>query len=298
MAEKIVLAGATGDLGTRIARALFKRGADVVALARIGTPDHKVQALKSLGAKARIVDMASVSDIAKACDGAACVVSALSGLRDVVVDTQSILLEAALAARIPRFVPSDFSMDFRTLPAGENRNLDLRREFHQRLDVAPIASTSIFNGPFGEVLTHYNHVPLFDFKKKMVGYWEDPDWVIGFTAMNDVAAYTAAAALDQSTPHALRIASFRVTPRELAKFTDEVMRTPFQLVRLGSLEDLRAQNKSERAAHSKGENELYPRWQVGQYLQSMFSTHYDEIDNDRYPDLKWTSFVDLVAQRS
>jgi NmrA-like family len=298
MAEKIVLAGATGDLGTRIARALFKRGADVVALARIGAPDDKVQALKSLGAKVRIVDMASVSDIAKACDGAACVVSALAGLRDVVVDTQSVLLKAALAARIPRFIPSDFSMDFRTLPAGENRNLDLRREFHQRLNIAPIASTSIFNGPFGEVLTLYKHVPLFDFEKKMVGYWEDPDWQIGFTAMNDVAAYTAAAALDQSTPLALRIASFRVTPRELAKFTDEVMKTPFQLVRLGGFEELRAQNKSERTAHPVGENELYPRWQVGQYLQSMFSTHYEEIDNDRYPDLKWTSFADLVAQRS
>jgi hypothetical protein len=45
------------------------------------------------------------------------------------------------------------------------------------------------------------------------------------------------------------------------------------------------------------ENELYPRWQVGQYLQTMFTTHYDEIDNDRYPDLKWTSLADLVAQR-
>jgi len=71
MTEKIVLAGATGDLGTRIARALSKRGADVVALGRIGTPADKVKALESLGVKVRIVDMASVSDIAKACDGAA-----------------------------------------------------------------------------------------------------------------------------------------------------------------------------------------------------------------------------------
>src|SRR5258708_27260156 len=297
MTEKIVLAGASGDLGTRIGRALSKRGADVVALGRIGTPDDKVKALESLGVRVRIVDMASVSDIAKACDGAACVVSALSGLRDVVVDTQSILLEAALAARIPRFIPSDFSMDFRTLPAGENRNLDLRREFHQRLSIPPIASTSIFNGPFCEGLTTYN-LHLFDFKKEMVGYWEDPDWVIGFTAMNDVAAYTAAAVLDPSTPRAVRIASFRVTPRELAKFTDEVMRTPFQLVRLGSLEDLRAQNKSERAAHPKGENELYPRCQVGQDLQTMFSTHYAEINNYRYPELNGTRFADLVPHRA
>ena len=71
MAEKIVLAGATGDLGKRIARALSKRGADVVALGRIGTPDDKVKVLESLDVKVRIVDMASVSDLAKACDGAA-----------------------------------------------------------------------------------------------------------------------------------------------------------------------------------------------------------------------------------
>jgi uncharacterized protein YbjT (DUF2867 family) len=41
MAEKIVLAGATGNLGTRIARALSKRGADLVALGRIGVRTNK-----------------------------------------------------------------------------------------------------------------------------------------------------------------------------------------------------------------------------------------------------------------
>jgi hypothetical protein len=46
------------------------------------------------------------------------------------------------------------------------------------------------------------------------------------------------------------------------------------------------------------ENELYPGWQVGQYLQSMFRTHHDTRDNDRYPDLKWTSLADLVAHGS
>jgi hypothetical protein len=144
--------------------------------------------------------MTSVSDIAKACDGAACVVSALAGLRDVILDTQSILLEAALAARIPRFIPSDFSMDFPTQPDGENRNLDLRREFHQRLDAAPIASTSIFNGPFGEVLTMYNHVPLFDFNKKMVGYCGEPDWRIGFSTMNTLRSTRPRLRLTKAPP--------------------------------------------------------------------------------------------------
>lgn len=64
-----------------------------------------------------------------------------------------------------------------------------------------------------------------------------------------------------------------MSPRELAKFTDEVMRAPFQLVRLGSLDDLSKRNRSERAAHPEGENEVYPAWQQAQYELSMFSRH-------------------------
>jgi len=74
----------------------------------------------------------------------------------------------------------------------------------------------------------YN-IPWLDFEKKVVGYWEDPDWRMDFTTMDDTAAYTAAAALDPTTPSILRIASFQVTARELAKFTDEILHTPSNL---------------------------------------------------------------------
>jgi len=55
-------------------------------------------------------------------------------------------------------------------------------------------------------------VPLLDFKKKVVGYWEDPDWHMDFTTMDDTGTFSAAAALDASAPRALRIASFQVSP--------------------------------------------------------------------------------------
>ncbi len=38
-------------------------------------------------------------------------VFALSGLRDVIVETQATLLDAAIKARVLRFMPSDFSID-------------------------------------------------------------------------------------------------------------------------------------------------------------------------------------------
>jgi nucleoside-diphosphate-sugar epimerase len=295
MAPKIAVAGATGNLGKRIVRALHAQGADVLALARKGVAADKMSELQSLGAKVAIVDMSSASEIAKACAGAACVVSALQGLRDVIVDTQSVLLYAAIAAGVPRFIPSDYSVDFTKEPPGENRSFDLRREFHRHLDTAPVQSTAIFNGAFAEILAY--NIPLLDYEKKMVGYWQDPDWRIDFTTMDDTAAFTAAAALDATTPGALHIASFSVSPNELVDFAAAVLKTPFQLVRLGSLEDLRAYNKRERAAHPEGEKELYPLWQRGQYTQSMFTTHHQSLDNNRYPQLKWAKLQDVIGQR-
>jgi hypothetical protein len=40
------------------------------------------------------------------------VVSALQGLRDVIVEMQTVLLYAAIKADAPRFIPSDYSIDF------------------------------------------------------------------------------------------------------------------------------------------------------------------------------------------
>lgn len=296
MVKKIAVAGATGNLGNRIVKALIARGAEVVAIARTGAAEDKVRALQDLGAKVALVNTASVDEVAKVFNGAACVVSAVQGLRDVIVDAQKTLLEAAVKAGVPRFIPSDFSTDFTERPAGENRNFDLRREFHKTLDRAPISATSIFNGAFSEILT--SNIPLLDFEKKIVGYWHDPDWQADFTTMDDTAAYTAAAALDSETPRALRIASFQVSARDLQNFTAEVLKTPFQLTNLGTREALAAQNKRDRAEHPEGENELYPSWQQGQYMQSMFSTHHDSLDNGRYPDLKWTKLQDVVQPRT
>ena len=56
----------------------------------------------------------------------------------VIVDTQSVVLDAAVAAGVLRFIASDFAWDFTKLVPGQNRNFDLRREFMAYLDKAPI----------------------------------------------------------------------------------------------------------------------------------------------------------------
>ena len=292
----IVVAGATGDLGGRIARALREQGADVRALVRPSTAPHRIERLQALDVAIENVDLSSASEVTPACSGASCVVSALQGLRDVIVETQTLLLDAALPAGVPRFIPSDYSIDFTKFPAGENRNLDLRREFHQRLDGAPISATTIFNGAFADMLT--GQMPLILFKLKRVLYWGDADQRMDFTTMDDTAAFTASAALDTSTPRFLRIAGDELSARELAAIASEVTGEQFRLFRAGGLGMLGTIIKVARTV-APGETELYPAWQGMQYMRNMFDgrAKLEPLDNDRYPGMRWTSVRDVLSAR-
>ena len=298
MKPTILVAGGTGNLGERIIKALIKRGAEVRAIVRNGSKPEKIAKLTELGAKVITVDMSDVDRLKQACQDVSCVVSALAGLHETIVDSQIKLLDAALAAGVPRFIPSDYSADFTKLPAGDNRNFDLRKEFHQYLDKSPpgtIAATSIMNGAFTDILSY--GTPVYNVKNYSVGYWGDTsDWKIDFTTMDNTADYTAAAAIDPSTPRILRIASFQISPNELVAVGTEVKKTEFKLIPMGSMEDFSASNKQERSAHPEGEKELYPSWQGKQYLHSMFSVQNIPLNNDRYPDVQWTSGYDVISK--
>jgi NmrA-like family len=294
MKSTILVAGGTGNLGGRIIKALIARGAAVRAIVRSGSKPEKIKTLTQLGAEVIEVDMSDAEALKQACQGVSCVVSALAGLHETIVDSQTKLLDAAIAAGVPRFIPSDYSADFTRLPAGENRNFDLRKEFHEYLDKSPIAATSIMNGAFADILSY--GTPIYDVKNLSVGYWGDnPDWKIDFTTMDNTADYTAAAALDAATPRILRIASFQITPIELVDIGEEIKERKFRFIPMGSLEDFAASNKQERSANPEGEKELYPSWQGKQYMHGMFSVQNTPLDNDRYPDIQWTSAIDVIA---
>src|SRR4030042_6827062 len=112
MAKKcVVLAGGTGDLGQRIARALLSKGAEVRILTRSISSSDKRGSLIESGVTMVQVDYNNSTGLVKACDGVACVVSALSGLREVIVGAQKRLLDAAVTAGVKRFIPSDYAID-------------------------------------------------------------------------------------------------------------------------------------------------------------------------------------------
>ncbi|HQW02992.1 MAG TPA: NmrA family NAD(P)-binding protein [Saprospiraceae bacterium] len=294
MKQIIVVAGATGNLGERITKALLEQGAEVRAIVRSGTGLQKKSHLEQLGARVTEVNMSSVEEVAVACVGATCVVSALAGLREVIIDTQKVLLDAAVKAGVPRFIPSDYSLDFTKFPDGTNRNLDWRREFHTYLDKAPIKATSIYCGGFMDMLT--GQMPMIMFKQSLVMYWGNPDHPLAFTTVADTATYTAYVALDPSTPRSLWIAGDQPSPRDIQKVMTEQTGKKFRLFRSGGQGFLNVLIKIIRKM-SPGKDELYPAWQGMQYMSNMIDdrSKLDRIDNERYPGMKWTKTRELLA---
>lgn len=107
MAIKVALAGATGNLGPAILKALLEAGFEVTILSRKGSnttdslPAHSNQKIIK-------VDYNDVQELTSALQGVEVVVSTLAG---VALDTQKPLIDAALAAGVKRFIPSDFGSD-------------------------------------------------------------------------------------------------------------------------------------------------------------------------------------------
>ena len=157
-----------------------------------------------------------------------------------------------------------------------------------RADRASIGVTSILNGAFLELLD--GDMPLIQSRIRRVLFWGDADQVLDFTAKDDVAAYTAAAALDPGTPRILRIAGDSLSVRDMSRILSDTTDGSFRPLRAGGLTSMSAMiGVAKRLA--PGDDAVFPAWQGMQYTRDMFDgrVRLDPLDNDRYPDVSWTS---------
>jgi nucleoside-diphosphate-sugar epimerase len=291
----ILLAGATGELGIMIARHLAATGARLrVVIRKDSRNTDRIGELNALGAELRMLSFNDSEALLDACRDVSCLVSAVSGLEDVIVGLQSRLLKAAVGAGVPRFIPSDYCIDYTKLSDGQNRNLDLRWRFGRILDAAPVRATSILNGMFTELLR--GQAPLIQKPLRRVMYWGNARQAMDFTTHEDTAAFTAKAALDPEAPRYLRIAGDVQSIKGLAAIATEVYRKPFRTLRLGGLGLLNGMIAIVRSL-SPSAKVVFPAWQGMLYLRDMLSGRpkLDPLDNDRYGAMPWTSVSDVLG---
>ncbi len=277
----ILVVGASGRMGSKIVGELQAAGADVRVTYRTEKP---------AGVEAVRADLADPESLARACKGVDVIVSAVQGLRDVIVAGPVRLLRAAEAAGVKRMLPSDYAIDFFKTPVGKNRNLDLRRELNQELDRSKkVRGTSVLCGAFMDLIAAGRIGP--DPKTGVYRVWGDPDQPYDFTATDDVAKYIAAAALDDEAPRMLRVAGDTKSPREIA----EILGGRVEVA--GTVADLEQAIDRMRQADPAPTNP-FPVWQQMQYTRDMASGDgvLTPLDNARYPQIHPKTIRQLLSR--
>lgn len=296
----VVVAGAAGELGSLIALDIIKRKSTVKGLVRPGTAASRTQALRDAGVIIIEIDLTDVPALTEAFQGATTIVSALQGLGDVLLGVQGKLLEAALAAKVPRFIPSDYTMEIPNLRPDANRNLGLRGEFHQVLDQSGIAWTSILNGAFMEMLI-VGQLSLFNHGWRRITHFGSADQKFNFTTYDDTARYTAAVALDpRPTPKFLRISGDTVAPQDLADIATRVKGQQYTTMKIGSVGLLRGIIWVLKSIIGGEKTKLIPLWQALQYMENMVSGTgrlAEPLDNDRYPEVTFTTVEEALREQ-
>lgn len=163
-------------------------------------------------------------------------------------------------------------------------------------DRAPIKVTSILNGAFMDMLGA--EMPIIQPSIRRVLYWHNPEQLLDFTTKDNVAAYVAATSMDEATPRILRIAGDTVSARDIAAAMTEVTGKSYRTLWAGGIGTLGLMIDIVKLL-SPQSGVAFPAWQGMQYMRDQFSgrAKLEKLDNERYPDLRWTPIKSVLATR-
>jgi len=283
MTTTVLVAGATGMLGGRIATELIDQlDVDVRLMLRASAlgntaKTRAVDALVSDGAVVALGDVTDPDSLDKATAGVDVVVSALQGGPDVIIDGQIALAEAAVRSRVRRFVSSDFAIDLYNAPTGAPQ-FDIRREADARIDSLPLEVVHVLNGGFMDLMLDPRAAHIIDLEKRTATIWGTGDEPFNLTTVDDTARFTARIATDPSDVSGVRYLTGAETSfNQIIAAVQELWgATPTRNV-LGSVDDLRRITSQAADPWS-----VVPLW----YLLSMLTVPpFPGNDNERYPDL-------------
>jgi len=289
MALKVLVAGATGMMGQKVASALLQRGAGVRLLVRGGENNSKADQLKPLkerGVEIVDGDVTKPDTLATAVADVDVVVSTLQGGRPIIVDGQLALAKAAKKAGVKRFFPSDFSVYFdKALDVDFHVWIGLRNEADKLIaEEVDIPQTNTCNGCFMEMVVD-TPLGVVDTKSNTVFYWGDADKKYAFTATDDSAQFVASAVTNDAVgPGPFCVVGDEKSPTDIVQTLTKLTGREFSLQCRGSLSDLDKEIETRR--QKDPQNEM--SYAFPMYLRMMASGRGDmpAVHNNKCPDVK------------
>lgn len=290
MTQTILLAGATGMLGSRIAHHLLEQpDARVRLLVRdLATKRASLEALVVKGAELIEGDLADHASLDRATQGVDVIVSAVQGDPEIIVDGQLALAEAGKRNGVRRILPSDFGLDLFNATPGEHAAFDARRTADEKIAAIGLEQVNILQGGFMELFMP--GMGAIDLDKGIVGFFGDGERPIEVTSVEDTARMTARVALDRSVPAGkFAFAGDRISFREAGAIVSQQMGIDLKLVSFGSEADLRG-----AMAAASPEKRVMLAYLLYMTNGQATLTH---LQNDRYTDLKLGSFADFAGHK-
>ena len=142
--------------------------------------------------------------VQKAVHGSDVVICCYLGPDDLMLNGQKLLIDIAVSEKVPRYIASDYTLDYTKLELGQLPSKDPMIEIKKYLEEKPIKGVHIFIGCFTE--TGWVIVG-FDPKNYVFNHWGTGDEKWDFTTYDTAAQYTAAVALDPKASGVLKCKS-------------------------------------------------------------------------------------------
>ncbi len=291
--QTILLVGATGMLGGRVARHLLEQPhAHIRLLVRASEDDEKESALASLrdrGAKVVEGDLSDRASLDRATEGVDVIVSAVQGGPDVMIEGQVALAEAGQRNGVRRIQPSDYALDLFKATPGEHMMFDLRRKADDKIAEMQIEHVHVLQGAFMEMFGP--GMGTFDYEKGTVSFWGDGTQRIEVTSVEDTARMIARIALDRSIESGkFAFAGDKVSILDAAKIIEKQTGRSFERRSQGSEKDL-------REAMTKAKHDPKTAVMLAYQLYMLTGqTALSDLQNDLYPEVKLENFAQFAAR--
>jgi uncharacterized protein YbjT (DUF2867 family) len=295
MTKTVLLAGATGMLGSRIAHYLLEESdAQIRVLNRTSKDAKKTAAVsKMLDRGVEVVegDLADAASLDRATQGVDVIISAVQGGPDVIIDGQVALATAGKRNGVRRILPSDFGLDLFKATPGEHMMFDIRRTADEKTAALGLEQVNVLQGAFMDMFRPGAGTISND---GVVSYWGDGTAPIDVTSIDDTARMTARVALDPNVPAGkFAFSGDRISILDAARFVEAQTGQKLKRNQLGDEADLRAALVAAQADRSNPFKAVMFAYQL--YMLTGQTTLTD-LQNDRYSDVKLESFASFASR--
>ncbi|PLB54792.1 NAD(P)-binding protein [Aspergillus steynii IBT 23096] len=292
---KVGIAGITGKFARRLVTHLLETPDSSLTIKGYCRDPSKLPATLQSSPKVELIqgdafDTAAVATFVQDCDVVVC---CYLGDDKLMIDGQKLLIDACESAAVPRYVASDWALDYTKLKLGELFPKDPMIHVKAYLDAKKVEGVHILIGGFMEpVLSPF--FSIVDTQANVFRYWGDEEQIMEGTTYDGAARYTAKVVLDEEAKGVLKFVGGRATLKEIAKSYEKAYGVPVTLEKRGSLDDLYKtmhdlRAKSPQNIYSYMPLFFYYYWVNGQTFVG------PELDNARYPDVKAATWEDFMA---